>query len=157
MTIRLTRALPVAALLAVGVAAPAAAAMINGTAGPDVLVGTSTADTIRGYAGDDTLRGKGGADNLYGGRGADRLYPGDDVKTDVLRGGPGADTINARVGPHGRGADRVYAGSGNDTVKLVEVFGWYTPYVDCGPGDDTLMVPYRMVRQTGCEHIVLFK
>jgi hypothetical protein len=158
MTVRLIRALPVAALLTAGLALPAAAAVINGTGGADVLVGTSRADTIHGYRGNDILRGKVGADHLYGGRGADRLYPGDDAQTDVLRGGPGADTISARVGPHGRGADRVYAGGGNDIVKLVEMFGWYTAYVDCGPGKDTLMVEYRsMIPSTGCERVVLLK
>jgi hypothetical protein len=157
MTVRLIRAIPVAALLAAGLALPAAAAVINGTGGADVLVGTSRADTIHGYRGNDVLRGKVGADHLYGGRGADRLYPGDDAQTDVLRGGPGPDVINARIKPHERGRDRVYAGGGNDTVRLVEVWGWYTPYVDCGPGKDTLMAPHRMIRSTGCERVVLLK
>src|SRR5512139_3973749 len=61
MTTTLIRALPAAILLAVSLAAPAAAEIINGTNGPDVLVGTPSADTIRGFGGNDTLRGRGGA------------------------------------------------------------------------------------------------
>jgi hypothetical protein len=154
MTRRLFRALPVAALLLAGLTAPATAAVIEGTDGPDVLVGTSKADTISGYEGDDVLRGKAGADRLYGGAGADRLYPGNDAKVDVMRGGPGPDRINARVARQ-RGQDRVFAGKGDDTVRLIEVWGWYTPRVDCGPGEDTLVVPYRFIPSEGCEHVVL--
>lgn len=156
MTGRRTRALSMAGLVVVGLALPASAEVVDGTNGPDVLVGSPRADTIRGFAGNDILRGRPEADKLFGGRGADRLYPGDDSKTDVLRGGPGPDTINARVGPKGRGPDRVYAGDGNDVVRLVETFGWYVPSVDCGPGADTLVVPFRFIPSTRCERLVLF-
>lgn len=155
MTTRLIRAMPVAVLLTASLAAPAAAAVINGTNGPDVLVGTAKADTIRGYAGNDTLRGSTGADRLYGGSGADRLYPGKDSKTDVLRGGPGPDRINARIGPKGVGRDYAYAGYGNDRVRIVNTYGWAFPFVNCGPGEDTVVLPSGFdTTPAGCEHVV---
>lgn len=56
MATRLIRVLPLAALLTAGLAAPATAAVINGTGGPDVLAGTAKADTIRGFGGADRIR-----------------------------------------------------------------------------------------------------
>lgn len=145
---RLIRTLPLAALLTASLAAPAAAAVINGTDGPDVLVGTAKADTIHGYGGGDTLRGRAGADQLYGGSGADRLYPGDDSRRDVLRGGPGPDRINART------PDVVYSGAGNDTVRVLEVNGWEFPRIYCGPGWDTVIADYTGFGMSGCERNV---
>jgi hypothetical protein len=169
MSIRRTcPALTIVALI-VGGAVGSAAADINGTSGPDVLAGTEKSDTIHGYAGADMIQGKGGADRLYGDRGADKLYggggadrlfPGDDVQIDVLRGGPGPDRISARtgrgLGPDEDviGRDRVYAGSGGDVVTVRENWGWYMPFVDCGPGDDTVVVPFRMIQTHRCEHVV---
>lgn len=66
-----------------------------------------------------------GADKLYGGAGADRLRPGDDSQVDVLRGGPGPDRIFARTG---RGL-----GPGEDVRGRDRV----------GPGNDTVVVPFR--------------
>lgn len=142
MRTRLVHALPATALLTVSLAAPAAAAVINGTSGNDVLVGTMKADTIRGFQGNDTIRGKGGADTLnggqgadtiYGGRGADRIRGGTDVKKDVLYGGPGNDRIVIRKN------DRVYAGPGNDVIVRPDYSGMYPLYVWCGPGYDKVL------------------
>jgi RTX calcium-binding nonapeptide repeat (4 copies) len=156
MRTRVVSPLLITGVLVASLAGPATAAVISGSPGPDVLLGTPRADTIRGFAGNDILRGRRGVDHLYGGHGADRLFPGDDSRTDVLRGGPGPDRIDARVGPRGQGPDSVNAGAGNDTVRAVEVWGWAVPQVDCGPGEDTYVVPYRFIPSMGCEHVVLF-
>ena len=159
MTGRLTRTLPLIALLTVAMTAPAAATVIDGTAGPDVLTGSSGADTIHGFAGADRLYGRGGNDSLYGGRGADRLYggqqadrlfPGADGKKDVLYGGGGPDRIVAR------GHDWVYAGQGNDTVTLVHQpsLGFALVHVYCGPGYDRVHSPFGgwlIGGTSGCE------
>lgn len=136
MKSRLGRALPVAALLAVSIAAPAAAAVIDGTSGPDVLVGTANEETMRGF---------GGADKIYGKGGADRIYGGHDSKKDLLYGGPGNDVIYARFG------DRVYAGRGNDVVR-VRGAAWKWTIVNCGPGYDRITGnnPW-LVGWSGCE------
>jgi hypothetical protein len=152
-------ALPAAALLLTGLAGPAVAEVVDGTKGPDVLYGTAGADTIRGYkgadtllarAGDDTLHGGLGADRIYGRRGADRILPGDDARKDVLHGGPGPDRIDART------VDVVYAEDGNDTVRVLEVVPWAAyPEVHCGPGVDTLVLPYGVDYgpHLDCEHV----
>lgn len=80
---------------------------------------------------------------------------------DVLRGGRGPDRIFARTAQglgldeEVKGQDRVYAGPGNDVVKVLESWGWYMPFLDCGAGNDTVVVPFRMVATHHCEHIVL--
>ena len=130
---RMIRALAVAALLTAGLAAPAMAAVINGTGGSDVLIGTARADTIRGYAGNDVLRGRGGADHLYGGRGADRLYGGKDLRPDLLSGRSGNDHFYVR------GRDTVYAGAGNDVIHGLPYMGFYVVKVNCGPGYDRVV------------------
>lgn len=106
MRMRLTGALAAGALMAVSLTAPAAASVINGTSGPDVLVGAAKADTIRGGPG--TLR----RDILRGGDGPDRIYT---LGGDVVHGGAGNDTI--LLGPHFAGAE-IYCGAGHDTVVL---------------------------------------
>ena len=152
---RAFRTLPLAAFAVVALAAPATAAVINGTDGPDALVGTSKADTMRGHAGNDSLRGLAGADKLYGGPGADRLHPGKDSQQDVLRGGDGNDRIWVRIGSKGHGADYAYGGNGNDWIRIVNTYGWLAPRVSCGPGHDTVVLPRGFdTRIGGCEHIV---
>lgn len=117
------RTLPVAGLLVVGLAGPAAAAVVNGTNGPDVLVGTAKADTIRGY---------GGADKIYGKAGGDHIYTGKDRKRDRVYAGPGADHIYARTG------DYVHAGAGNDVIRVTNVKIMATTIIWCGPRHDTV-------------------
>ncbi|MGN6130383.1 MAG: hypothetical protein ACTHOK_08590 [Nocardioidaceae bacterium] len=121
MSKRLTGALAGAALISVGLAAPAAAAVINGTSGPDVLIGTTKADAIRGYA---------GADRIYAKAGGDTVYTGKDRKRDQVWAGPGADRI------HGRSGDYIHAGAGNDVIRLTNVKVMATTIVWCGPGRD---------------------
>lgn len=144
MSKRLTGALAGAALISVSLAAPAAAAVINGTSGPDVLVGTAKADAIHGFGGSDTLYGKAGNDQLYGGRGpdgvyggggADAIYGGRDARRDILRGGAGPDRIYA-IGP-----DVVFAGRGNDRIVLVDNIPRLKVY--CGSGHDTVIFRHR--------------
>jgi Ca2+-binding RTX toxin-like protein len=127
------RALPVAALMTAGLAAPATAEVIDGTDGPDVLIGTAQADTIRGYAGNDVVRGRGAADHLYGGTGADRLYGGKDLKPDVLYGSAGNDHFYVR------GRDTVYAGAGNDVIHGLPYQSMLVVKVHCGPGYDRVV------------------
>lgn len=117
MTIRLVRPLLVG-LLALALAAPATADVVNGTSGPDSVTGTARGDTIRGFAGDDSLEGLGGDDILLGGRGADRADGG--AGDDVLRGLGGDDRLAGRPGDDtqlgGFGGDRVFGGTGADRL-----------------------------------------
>lgn len=151
MTTRLIRTLPVAALLAASLAAPAMAAVINGGSGPDVLVGTPTADTIRGFGGNDVLRGSGGADHLYGGHGADRIYGGREVRRDRLYGGAGPDHIYTHT------SDTAYAGYGNDTVEIFGPDKFGQVDIFCGPGHDTVIIrragEFPWVNVDNCEHV----
>ena len=129
--------LPVAALLVASLAAPAAAATVKGTSGPDVLIGTPRADIIRGL---------GGADRIYGKAGADRLYGGKDRKKDFLYGGRGNDWIVIRRN------DRVYAGRGNDVVVRPDYSGMYLLYVWCSPGNDKVLAnPWLRAGGNDCE------
>jgi len=54
-------------------AAAAAAAIVNGGDGLDLLVGGNAADSLNGGDGNDWIQGGGGADTLAGGPGADRF------------------------------------------------------------------------------------
>ncbi|MGE0642632.1 MAG: calcium-binding protein [Nitrospira sp.] len=80
-------------------------ALINGTAGNDVLNGTLGSDEVNGLAGDDKLFGNRGSDLLYGGAGKDTLRG--DVGDDLLDGGTEADDMNG--------------GDGNDTYLVDNV------------------------------------
>lgn len=121
MSKRLTGALAGAALISVSLAAPAAAAVINGTSGPDVLVGTAKADVIRGYA---------GADRIHARAGGDTVDTGKDKKRDRVWAGPGADRIHGYLG------DYIHAGAGDDVIRLTSVMMMATTIVWCGPGHD---------------------
>lgn len=150
-------ALPATVLLLGSLAGTAVAEVVTGTNGPDVLYGTAEADTIRAYkgadtvyarAGDDTVYGGLGADRIYGRTGGDRIFPGDDARKDVLLGGPGPDRITAR------GYDVVFAGDGDDTVRVIDIVG-FSPKVTCGPGEDTVILPYGWYIGPfpDCEHV----
>jgi hypothetical protein len=85
-------------------------AIVNGTAGDDVLSGTvgsdsidgqEGSDTISGLEGNDIIRGGAGDDNLFGGDGADSLYS--DAGADLMWGGAGSDSI------YGNGSWNVWA------------------------------------------------
>jgi len=96
------------ALVLAAAAVPAAAAMMSGTSGPDVIAGSWANDVIHGHAGNDRLSGGRGNDVIMGGPGNDRLVGG--PGHDVITGGPGADAINC-----GTGKDTVYADA-SDTL-----------------------------------------
>jgi Ca2+-binding RTX toxin-like protein len=118
--IRSTLASAAVLALAVPLAGPAVADVINGTADDDRLTGTAPAtdstgsDTIQGFGGDDRIRGKGGSDALLGGEGHDFLWTGagrfdsaeggagDDVMVSIaqygyMEGNEGADLMVARL------------------------------------------------------------
>jgi Ca2+-binding RTX toxin-like protein len=84
-------------------------AIINGTAGNDVLNGVidfpfvplDLPDTFNGFAGNDTINGLGTNDTLNGGDG-----------NDILNGGAGNDTLNG-----GAGVDTLNGGDGNDVIR----------------------------------------
>ncbi|MBH9579396.1 DUF4214 domain-containing protein [Inhella proteolytica] len=65
-------------------------ALINGTAGNDVIKGGSQGDIIYGLAGNDVIDGGLGIDSLYGGEGNDTLWTLHNI--DTIDGGPGLDT-----------------------------------------------------------------
>lgn len=113
--------------LLLSMAAPAQAALIRGTGGPDNLVGTRFADRMLGRHGDDVLRSLRGFDEVWGQGEADRLELGygDDYGnggpgSDVVMGGPGADVVVAGRGLDsifgGPGADRLWSGRGSTTM-----------------------------------------
>ena len=100
--------------------------LIQGTAGPDMLVGYDSPDSISGLAGDDNVAGRGGDDALDGGAGADRLD-----------GEAGNDTLLA-----GTGNDRLFGGPGNDTLRGGDGDDYLNgstgaDVLDGGPGDDS--------------------
>ncbi len=134
-------ALPLGVLL-VALAAPASAAVVTGTNGPDTLVGTPHADTIRGYK---------GADTLYGLAGADTLYAGQDRARDHVYGGRGPDRIHMTT------MDWVYGGPGDDRFFFKPAFGTRRQTrIYCGPGNDTVvrLDGYGSAWMSGCEHVV---
>jgi len=71
----------------------AAAAVIHGSAGPDLRFGTIFADDMYLYAGNDEGHGRSGADYMSGGDGADRLFGGQGQ--DTIIGGNGNDRLNS--------------------------------------------------------------
>jgi Ca2+-binding RTX toxin-like protein len=120
---RLFAALLLATIVALALAAPALAAVIDGDRRDNVLVGTNRADTIQGRGGDDRLYGEEDEDTLEGGRGDDRLFGGDGV--DTLRGDAGNDRLYsagrlAEVVNCGRGREDFAEVNPSDTVKGCE-------------------------------------
>jgi Ca2+-binding RTX toxin-like protein len=133
-----------------------------GTPGSDNIQGTSGNDEIHALAGDDQAGGDiAGDDVVYGGKGDDILYGdqgfdhtvdgqdqlfgghGDDQiygagEADLIKAGPGKDTIDAREdafagGPWVFGVDRVKGGDENDDIDVSENTP-YADHVDCGDG-----------------------
>jgi Ca2+-binding RTX toxin-like protein len=84
---------------------------LRGTPYREQLEGTTRGDTLSGLGGADCLVGRGGADRLDGGSGDDRLTGG--TGRDRLDGGAGDDTIDAEDGHR----DIVRCGPGTDTVR----------------------------------------
>ncbi|HEY0188901.1 MAG TPA: VWA domain-containing protein [Cellulomonas sp.] len=138
----------VAALVGVGLVAPASAVdtcTITGTAGDDVLRGTPGPDVICGGLGNDVLEGLGGDDVLIGGVGDDILDGGDGA--DRLEGGVGDDTLSGGAGDDvlsgGVGADLLDGGEGDDVLTGgngldVLIGGPGRDALDGGLGDDRI-------------------
>ena len=134
-------------------AAPAVAAVINGTSGDDTLRGTAAGDYIYGKGGNDHIIPKGGHDYAYGGAGDDVLsdFWGPEGTSPVARdwfyGGGGADTI------YGGARDQVYGGVGNDHIELA--YAGAGTLVDCGRGFDRLRSnqPLDGVTVRHCERV----
>lgn len=91
-----------------------APAVIEGTAGADVLIGTSASETLRGLAGNDRIDGGAGDDRIEGGDGNDELVGG--LGNDTILGGAGDDLIGLLGG--GGGVDRIDGGDGFDSLNL---------------------------------------
>lgn len=134
------------ALMMGPLAAPAHAALIDGTPGDDVIDGTADADQIFGFEGDDTLRGLGGDDQLWGAEGDDRLYGGEG--DDFADGGPGTDNIEGNAGNDnlygGAGSDFIYGGPGSDYLAgdggdFGDTGDDGDDFLYGGAGDDTIL------------------
>ena len=89
--------------------AVAAAAVITGTPGDDVLRGTEQADRISAFAGNDLDYARDGADEVRAGAGNDGVRDADGP--DLVYGGRGDDVVAG-----GDGSDRLYGGSDSDQV-----------------------------------------
>jgi Ca2+-binding RTX toxin-like protein len=89
---------------------------ILGSSGDNQLDGWEGNDTINAGAGNDTIRNDAGNDLLMGGAGNDLIQGGNgvDVDIDILSGGDGADTLDARGGPDAT----LYGGTGNDLYMV---------------------------------------
>ena len=96
LTTFVVTALVVALVLASGVAL---AATINGDNGPNKLTGTPRADLIRGYGGNDTITGGKGVDRIYAGAGNDYVSSAGDGSRDLVKCGPGIDTVDKMPSP----------------------------------------------------------
>ena len=84
----------------------ARAETVNGDNGPNTLYGTAQADVIRGYDGNDKIRPGNGVDHVYAGRGNDFVSSIGDDSRDVVRCGPGKDTVNEFPDPNMSPADK---------------------------------------------------
>lgn len=94
---------------ALSFAAVAAAAVINGTPGNDVLRGTDQADEIHAFAGNDSIYAREGGGDVRAGSGDDGNRAGDG--NDVVYGRRGND-----LAAGGDGNGRLYGGSDSDNV-----------------------------------------
>lgn len=74
--------------------------------GGDYAHGGDGNDAILGGGAGDTLIGGDGKDRIYGSGGADRLFAVDDVKGDILKGGPGFDSCFGDKGDRFRTCER---------------------------------------------------
>jgi len=74
----------------------------HAASGMDYVLGGPAADQVRGTPNAEIVGGRGGDDDIFPGRGAD-----------IVRGGPGNDTIVVR---NDGSVDRIHCGSGFDTV-----------------------------------------
>jgi Ca2+-binding RTX toxin-like protein len=82
--------------------------IVDGTAGPDVIVALAGADSVNGNGGDDTICGGDGPDKVFGGAGKDWIDGG--ASNDDLNGGDGDDFIDG-----GLQLDSIRGDGGRDT------------------------------------------
>jgi Ca2+-binding RTX toxin-like protein len=101
---------PVAVMGVLLTASVAAAAVIAGTPGDDVLRGSTQADHISAFAGNDLVYGRGGGDDVRAGTGNDVVRGADG--NDLVYGGHGNDVVAG-----GDGNDRLHGGSESDQVS----------------------------------------
>lgn len=123
-------------------------AVVNGTAGNDILIGTEASDAIFGYGGDDTIDGGLGADFLYGGSGND-LFKFTSVQLSFpaptaigqIDGGEGYDTVDlSQISPVSLGTSQNSAGTyvigisvGSQKYELRDI-----ERINLGSGNDTV-------------------
>lgn len=120
-------------------------AVINGTAGNNVLIGTDLDDVISGFGGDDFIQGLGGADVINGGAGVDTVdYSEKTTSVVVTLTGATAATVfvNGVADDTLSNVENVYGGSGNDTITGYaqnNLFrgGGGNDVLDGGAGNDT--------------------
>lgn len=120
---------------------------LNGNFGNDYLFGGADNDKLNGGAGSDALDGGAGSDilidsdnsfnygaintehdELIGGLGNDTFYGG----YDLMWGGDGNDTFNVK------NQGKVLAGTGNDTISLINANAGLSSWLNGGIGDDTI-------------------
>ncbi|MEW8350914.1 MAG: calcium-binding protein [Candidatus Thiodiazotropha taylori] len=93
---------------------------LDGQAGNDSLYGAEGNDQLSGGAGDDTLEGGAGDDRLMGGDGGDAIQGGEgndvvlgEAGDDILHGGEGDDHLSG-----GAGIDEVNGDTGDDLLEI---------------------------------------
>ena len=125
--------------------------LLRGGSGNDRLAGGSGGDQLFGDAGNDVLfAGRptgpaGSGDDLFGGAGNDRLRG--DTGIDRVEGGPGNDNMTG-----GADEDDLVGGSGNDRIDARDNA---EDTIDCGPGEDTVIVDLAEDGVTDCETVVV--
>ncbi|HYU60239.1 MAG TPA: calcium-binding protein [Solirubrobacterales bacterium] len=143
--------------------------VIRGTNKADRLVGTPGDDVILGLRGRDRIRARPGNDRVDGGGGRDRITgkKGDDVLSggpgkDRIRGGSGDDRLFADAGGAlligGKGRDQFnmvdgeqVGGEGNDLIRARD---GTLDEINCGPGDDTVIVDEAEDGVFDCEQVI---
>lgn len=112
------------------VAAPAMAAMLQGSPVGDVLQGTGSSDELYGRDGDDSLYGYAGGDHFEGGPGNDTLYGGSGHDAywwfvgdgqDVIRNGTGTGDVDAVVFGPGIAPSDIRVSRVNDNLLLTHL------------------------------------
>ncbi len=84
-----------AANSATGTAGVSTIENVIGSGADDLIVGKNQG-TFSGGAGNDIIVGSASNDLIDGGSGDDRIFPGLDTVSDIVRGGPGSDTLVER-------------------------------------------------------------
>ena len=118
--------------------------------------GTARNDTLLGSHGPDRLDGAGGNDVLWG----NHLHNDPSSAADILRGGPGNDTVYGGSGTNqiwggdgndylqgGAGRNTISGGRGSDTIRLR---GRGRNSVDAGASNDTIQAYSRGVAVIRC-------